>query len=1338
MTIRAKLIWLAVIVALLLLLPYFLITSNLSQLEDKGKKSEMASDLINLVQKVRIAEKNYVQNKSKVAAQSVENGVMEIVALTKQFTDEFEQKHNQMSLSLIAQSAEKYKFQFNAFTQAMESAEIKLTTLVKEARELEERVLLIRQNLERQHLTLITSDPTPNELQASGENLNMVNQIYRLVSETRIEEKNFILRKDKAHLASVNASVKSLMSLASEYVGNFEADEQQEDIRMILANARTYLAAIQYYERDLAEAFVQDQLLQTQALKLETNALNIQKDQYEEEAKLLKATRGSIPFSLLSILVLSSFLLLTVSRDISRRIRRFLNSADQIAKGVVFPEDQEVRGSGKDEMVLAMNSLWDINAGFRETVRQSEIIAGGDYNAVISLRSQKDVLGETLNKMVESLRRISAENARSTWLRDGVNQVSNTIRGDHSNFELSQQIVNMLCPYLDSPIAACYVYDSKIDKLVLSATYGTDNDHNAQKHIPIGEGLVGRAAANKTLLRLSEVPEDYMRIRTGLFVLPSKEVIAAPFVVDDKVVGVLEIATAKEFSEGSVELLKTVSESIAIAFNSSHARTALQKANDALEKQTLSLAKSEESLKEQRTELQATNEALQLKTAELERQKTEIEHKNIELDSARKGIEKQAEELRAASKYKSEFLANMSHELRTPLNSLLILAQNLSENKDGNLSAKQVEHAKVIHSSGNDLLQLINDILDLSKVEAGQMTIHPEPILLQDFKDRIYSLMAPQAEAKGLAFIVNIKSGLPPEVICDPHRLEQIVKNLLSNAVKFTAKGRVVVDIERCDAGKDLSQSGIRPSECIAISVTDSGIGIPEEKQSLIFDAFKQADGSTSRNFGGTGLGLSISRELARLLGGELALKSKEGEGSTFTVYLPEKGDFTYASEAKKFPLKKSSKGVNSSPPFRSSAYDSPRQEESLIPPGFEELKDDRFELSDGSKSILIIEDDPAFASILLDLCRERGLKCILTPLGQKGLEFVERYNPMGILLDLHLPDMDGLAVLNQLKEDVDHRHIPVHILSADEESLDAYSMGAIGFLSKPLRKEDLIGVFDRIQTLSDHGTKELLIVEDNERLRNTLINLIGDDQVNTTAVSTAEAALKEILDRKYQCIILDLNLPDKSGTDLLEYLTSGVSNEKLPPIIVYTGQDLTPDEENQLKRYAETVIIKGVRSEERLLDEASLFLHRVVAELPEHKRRIIQRMHSKDAYFKGKKVLLVDDDIRNIYALSGLLEESGMEVVHANDGQKALDALNDASNFDIVLMDIMMPVMDGYEACRKIREMEKYRNVPIIALTAKAMKEDYQLCLDAGASDYLSKPIDGNRLLSIIRAWLY
>lgn len=1338
MTIRAKLIWLAVIVALLLLLPYFLITSNLTQLEDKGKKSEMASDLINLVQKVRIAEKDYVQNKSKVAAQSVENGIMEIVALTRGFAEDFEQKHNQFSLTLIAQSAEKYQSQFTAYTQAIESAEIKLTTLVKEARELEERVLLIRQNLERQHLTLINSDPTPDELQASLENLNMANQIFRLVSETRIEEKNFILRKDKAHLASVNASVKSLMSLASEYVDNFDQDEQQEDIRMILANARTYLAAIQYYERDLAEALVQDQLLQTQVLKLETNAFNIQNDQYREEAELLRATRGSIPFSLLSILVLSSVLLFTVSRDISRRIQRFLNSADQIAKGVVFPEDQEVRGSGKDELVLAMNSLWDINAGFRETVRQAEIIAGGDYNAVISLRSQKDVLGETLNKMVESLRRISAENARSTWLRDGVNQVSNTIRGDHSNFELSQEIVNMLCPYLDSPIAACYVYDPSIDKLVLSATYGTDKDHNAQKEIPIGEGLVGRAASNKQLLRLSDVPEDYMRIRTGLFVLPSKEVIAAPFVVDDKAVGVLEIATAKEFSEGAVELLKTVSESIAIAFNSSHARTALEQANDALEKQTLSLAKSEESLKEQRTELQATNEALQLKTAELERQKTEIEHKNIELDSARKGIEKQAEELRAASKYKSEFLANMSHELRTPLNSLLILAQNLSENKDGNLSAKQVEHAKVIHSSGNDLLQLINDILDLSKVEAGQMTIHPEPILLQDFKDRIYSLMAPQAEAKGLAFIVNIKSGLPSEIICDPHRLEQIVKNLLSNAVKFTAKGSVVVDITRCESGKDLSQSGISPSECIAISVADSGIGIPEEKQSLIFDAFKQADGSTSRNFGGTGLGLSISRELARLLGGELALKSKEGEGSTFTVYLPEKGDFTYASEAKSFSLKKSSKGVNSSPPFRSSAYDSPRQEESLIPPGFEELKDDRFDLSQDSKSILIIEDDPAFASILLDLCRERGLKCILTPLGQKGLELVERYNPMGILLDLHLPDIDGLAVLNQLKEDVDHRHIPVHILSADEESLDAYAMGAIGFLSKPLKKEDLLGVFDRIQTLSDHGTKELLIVEDNERLRKTLINLIGDDQVNTTAVSTAEAALKEILERKYQCIILDLNLPDKSGTDLLEYLTSAVPNEKLPPIIVYTGQDLTPDEENQLKRYAETVIIKGVRSEERLLDEASLFLHRVVAELPEHKRRIIQRMHSKDAYFKGKKVLLVDDDIRNIYALSGLLEDSGMEVVHANDGQKALDALNDASNFDIVLMDIMMPVMDGYEACRKIREMDKYRNIPIIALTAKAMKEDYQLCLDAGASDYLSKPIDGNRLLSIIRAWLY
>jgi len=1340
MTIRAKLVWLAVIVALLLLVPYFFITGNLSHLEDKGDKSAMASDLINLVQQVRIAEQNYEQHKSKIAAQSVENGIAEILEIADVYRDKFEQRQNQKSIELIAQSAKKYSDQFSTFIAAIEAAQEKETTLVKEARELEERVLLIRKRLEQEFRDGIQEEPSEEDLTQWIDTLAMANELIRLVAETRIEEKNFIRKNDKSHLSNVDSHVKALMALASEYVPQFENEQHQEDMRMILANSRTYLAAIQYYERDLAEAEAQEQLLQNQALKLETNALNIQDDQNEEEAEILKDTRGSIPLSLLSILILSTFLLTTVARDISKRIRRFLERADQIAKGVVFPESEEVRSSGVDEMVLATNSLWDINAGFRETVRQAEEIAEGDYNAVISLRSQKDILGEALNKMVSNLRNISAENEHAIWLREGINHLSNQIRGDLTYQELSQRIVDMICPYVGAPVAACYVFDPEDQLFKLTATFSCDNRGELRNSFALGEGLVGQAAKEKKLVTLTDVPEDYMRVRTAMFVVPSREVIAAPFVVDNKVVGIIEIATTREFAQRSAQLLETVSESIAIAINSAHAREALHRANSALEQQALTLAKSEESLKDQRAELQATNEELQTKTAELEQQKTKIEEKNLELDNARKGIEKQAEALRAASKYKSEFLANMSHELRTPLNSLLILAQNFSENKDGNLTNRQVENAKIIHSSGHDLLQLINDILDLSKVEAGQMTIHPETVHLQDLSNRIRSMLAPLVEEKGLEFLFNIKPEVPAQFISDRQRLEQILKNLLSNSVKFTSKGSVIVDVEIPSSDTDLSFSGLNPSETIAFSVTDTGIGIPEDKQNLIFEAFHQADGSTSRNYGGTGLGLSISRELIRLLGGEISLKSKMGEGSTFIIYLPAKGNDQHASSAE-------GSSPRSRSPIKTSTTSFPRQPQEVIsskpaqiqrPPGFETLKDDRDQLVEDSKMILVIEDDPAFAGILYELCKDRGLQCILTPLGREGLEFVNQYNFMGVLLDLHLPDMDGWTVLSQLKEDVDHRHIPVHILSADEEDLDAYSMGAIGFLSKPVNKEELSSVIDRIQSLTDHNTKELLIVENNDDQRNSLINLIGDGEVSTTAVATASEALEEMNSHRYQCVVLDLNLPDKSGPELLEYLTQGVPEGKLPPIIVYTGQQLTSEEEAQLRKYAETVIIKGVRSEERLLDEASLFLHRVVADLPEHKRRIIQRMHSKDAFFAGKKVLLVDDDIRNIYALSGLLEESGMEVIRANDGQKAIETLKKNPEVDIVLMDIMMPIMDGYEACRQIRKMDQFRNTPIIALTAKAMKEDHQLCLDAGASDYLPKPIDGNRLLSIIRAWLY
>ena len=1398
MTIRSKLVWIAVIVALLLLIPYFLITGNLKKLEDKGEKSTMASDLISLVRQVRIAERNYIYDRDLESAEEVQHGIAEIRNIAKRYVDRFEQAENKDAIEGIGTKAKAYQQIFEDCREALEAAKSKQAQLVKEGRELESGVGLVAQGIQRDYQQALGAGVTGAALQAKAGTFSMANEMIRLAAEARIEEKNFILRGDRSHMANVRSTIEELMALATETLARSNDAKKQIETREILANTRAYLAEIQYFAADIDAAKAHERSLEIQALELTKNANEIQLRQAEEEEAIFKTTRLSIPLSIISILIFSTWMLTTVARDVSRRIGHFLERSDQIAKGRIIPEDEEVRSSGKDEMVRATNSLWDINAGFRETTRQAEVIAGGDYDAVISLRSENDILGHTLNRMVENLRSISAENERAAWLREGVNRLSDTMRGDHTHEELSQRIVDMVCPYIKAPVGACYVYDSKEKKYCLSASYAMEKREDMRVSFGVGEGLVGQAAKEKQLISVSEVPEDYMRIRTGMFVVPPKEVIAAPFVVDGNVVGIMELATFQEFTSRAMELLKTVSESIAIAFNSSHAREELHRANQALAEQTQSLEKSEQSLKDQRAELQVANEELQAKTAELEQQKAEIEEKNIELDKARQAVEKQAEELRVASKYKSEFLANMSHELRTPLNSLLILAQSLSDNKGGNLTTRQVEHAEIIHSSGNDLLQLINDILDLSKVEAGQMSINPETIVIQSFCNRVRTLMSPQAERKGLEFIVDVDPDVPAQIISDRQRLEQILRNLVSNAVKFTGKGSVTVSITRCPEDADLSYSGLAYEDALALSVTDTGIGIPADKQALIFEAFKQADGSTSRNYGGTGLGLSISRELSRLLGGEIQLQSEDGVGSTFTVFLPEKGDFENASspstladvatgdkdedEGAPPPVPPASKPTaapkattaqkplgkpqTASPPqakasvAKSTPAPSPAKKpqkppsktvspvqlppakealEALRPVGFKKIKDDRDDLTVDSKVILIIEDDPAFARILLELCQDQGLQCVLTPLGREALQFVETFHPMGILLDLNLPDIDGWSVLTQLKENVDHRHIPVHILSADKENFDAYSLGAIGFLSKPAKAEDLKVVFDRIQQVTDQKTKELLIVEDNKRLQEMLVKLMGGEEVVTTAVNTAEAALEKIKTKTYQCIVLDLNLPDKSGKELLEFLTNGVGDDvKLPPIIVYTGQELKPQEEEQLREYAETVIIKGVRSEERLLDEASLFLHRVVADLPEHKRRIIKRMHSKDAFFNGKKVLVVDDDIRNIYALSGLLEESGMEILRASDGQKSLEVLQENPDIDIVLMDIMMPIMDGYEACRRIRKMSKFKKIPIIALTAKAMKEDRQLCLDAGASDYLSKPIDPERLMSIIRAWLY
>jgi tubulin-specific chaperone A len=744
----------------------------------------------------------------------------------------------------------------------------------------------------------------------------------------------------------------------------------------------------------------------------------------------------------------------------------------------------------------------------------------------------------------------------------------------------------------------------------------------------------------------------------------------------------------------------------------------LQQTNDELESQTQALRSSEASLQTQQEELRVTNEELEEQKKEMEEQRDAVQRNNDALERARREIADKARDLETASHYKSEFLANMSHELRTPLNSVLILSQLLENNKDNNLTDKQVEFARTIYTSGTDLLNLINEVLDLAKIEAGKMTISPEDINLQELLAELVRPFKSTTEKKGLELGTVIEEELPATILSDSQRLPQILRNLLSNACKFTEKGGVTLAVGRPKTGVDLSRSGLNPERALAFRVVDTGIGIPAELQSHVFEAFHQADGTTSRRFGGTGLGLSISRELARLLGGEIQLTSKEGEGSTFTLYLPERLDDTPAAMKDNEAARKIS------------ARPAPEEDG-------HEVNDDRRQISFGDKSLLIIEDDTSFADTLMDLARQRGFKCLVAEDGETGLRFAGRHRPSAIILDISLPGMDGWEVMERLKANPETRHIPVHFISATDKQIPAKYLGAVGYLVKPVDVAKLDEAFTRIEEIIAKPVKKLLVVEDVDAQRQAIVELIGNGDVVTTAVATGAEALERLRSENFDCMILDLGLADMSGFDLLAAIRDDARLQDIP-IIIYTGKELSEDEDAELRKYAESIIVKGVRSPERLLDETTLFLHRVQRDLPDEKQRMLRRMTAADAELAGRKILLVDDDMRNVFALSNVLELRGVEVVVGRNGVDGLAKLDQNPNVDLVLMDIMMPEMDGYEAMRRIRQDKRFAGLPIIALTAKAMKGDRDKCLEAGASDYLAKPVDADRLLSLLRVWLH
>jgi len=1060
-----------------------------------------------------------------------------------------------------------------------------------------------------------------------------------------------------------------------------------------------------------------------------------------EKARARVVMLGLIGVSLLFSLAVAFFITRSITPPLSLIVKRMKD----IARGDLT-HDVELVGS--DEVGELADSFREMHASLRNKAEVASAIAAGDFSRTVEVSGNSDVLGNAVNAMTMSLRRSREQSELQDWNKTGKNEINGLIVGEGDINILAREVIGFLAGYLSAQIGTLYLA-SDHGALTLAGSYAFSKRKSLAAIIEPGEGLVGQAAVEKDIISITNIPPDYIRINSSFGDSPPRNIIAVPFTFENRTMGVMELGSFEEFSDEKLDFLRDVSNSIAIAFNTVQNQAKLMEllsetqrqatqlqvqeeelraANEELEEQTLSLRQSEEKLRQQQEELQVVNEELEEKNDFLEKQKEQIALKNSALEDVRRELEQRARELEVTGKYKSEFLANMSHELRTPLNSLLLLSRDLADNAGGNLTTEQVESAKIIRKSGVELLHLIDEVLDLSKIEAGRMTLQLTDVRLDELARHVEPTFRRLAADKGVALEIIIDESLPESIRTDTQRLEQILKNLLSNAFKFTDKGSVTIEFHRPGAAVKLSRSGLSGERAVGISVRDTGIGIPEDKRMSVFEAFQQADGGTNRKYGGTGLGLSISRELARLLGGEIQLVSQVGKGSTFTLYLP------FDLPRKDEEPEKNGKAVEKRPTPPAVRPAPPMLDEELT---VSLIQDDRIEIQQGDKSILIIEDDENFARILLDRCHSKGFSALVTSTGESGLMMAEQYLPAAIILDIKLPGMNGWTVLNALKSNPATRHIPVHMMSVEEASIDALQRGAIGFLTKPVDRDDLDDAFKKLEKMVEKKIKDLLIVEDSAQQRLGIVSLIADTDVRIVEVGNGADAISALRAKSFDCMILDLGLPDMTGSELLHRLQDN-SDIRMPPVIVYTGKDLTREEEKELRKHAESIIIKGVRSEDRLLDEVALFLHKTVSTMPARRRDIIINLHDRDAMLSGKTILVVDDDMRNLFALSKILSERGMNVIKAEDGKRALDLLEMEPVVDLVLLDVMMPVMDGYQTARAIRARARFNNLPIIALTAKAMKDDRDKCIAAGANDYLSKPVDVDRLLSMLRVWLY
>jgi CheY-like chemotaxis protein/signal transduction histidine kinase len=1137
-----------------------------------------------------------------------------------------------------------------------------------------------------------------------------------------------------------------------------------------LAQVRKIIEILNRY-RQTTDSVKIDQDDQNLAVVL-NDMIRLEKDYADQVQRISDLTIDSLRLSIIGIVLLLGLLIFFLSKAISSLITAPVEMIrSNLSRMSLGDLSGEISYVSKDEIGQLSESYEKMKVILAEQVEQAKQVANGDFDRSLKPRSDKDELTIALNEMTASLKQAKIKNDHDSWIKSSQNELNSEIQGDIDLTSVGNKITGLLSSQLNALTSALFVFSEK-DRIEFIGGFAVNAEQARSRSFKPGEGLIGQAVADRKVRIVEDVPENYLDIFSGLGKQKPGFLMIVPCIFNRIVEGVLELGSLKPFDKGTLEYIDLISESVAIAIQSSKNRTALQvllakqqklmeelqvqqeelrqsneelqvqqeelrQSNEELEAQTRELEASKSNLQAQQEELRVTNEELSERTRAIENQRESLRKKNDELEKARQDIEDKARELELVSTYKSEFLANMSHELRTPLNSILVLSQILAQNKPDNLTEKQIKSAETIKSSGENLLVLINEILDLAKIESGKVDLHPEPIEVSSLLADLKETFLPIADEKGLKLEMSVAGNLPADIRNDSLRLGQILRNLIANGIKFTEKGSIRVSVRRPVIGESFHHKFQNRSDLIGFYVEDSGIGIQKEKQKEIFEAFRQADGTTSRKFGGTGLGLAISRNFARMMGGDILLESNPGNGSTFLLLIPENITIEPKPPLQVSPQEdKPAEEPKVAIPERIRQTEPEKIIEITLASEDTSIDDDRKNIKKGDTFLLIIEDDVSFSQIIYDLAHEKNFKCMIAPNGETGLHYADYYNPSAIILDIGLPGIDGWEVMKRLQENPHTRHIPVHFMSGSDKSLEALKKGAIGFLRKPVAVEEINEAFDKIEGLISKPLKKLLVVEDDEAMRLSINELIGEENIQIVSASKGQEALDYLKNETFDAMILDLGLEDMTGYDLLQKIGKRNDARKMP-VIIYTGKELTREEEQKLQTYSDRIIIKGIKSPERLLAETTLFLHQVEANLPAEKQKMLRNLHPREDVMKDKSVLIVDDDMRNVFALTSLLEDMGLRILIGKNGRDGIDKLK-SNSVDLILMDIMMPEMNGYEAMEEIRRDQKFRKLPIIALTAKAMPGDREKCIRAGASDYLTKPIDSEKLLSMLRVWLY